>query len=124
MQVEIAPTERLLIVRVKEPRLDSSLALELQALIEEWTAAGFRQVILDLAAVDFIDSTILGVIVQWFKRLRTGQQGDAGTGGGDLVICNIGFKVRSLLQLTRMDRVFTLYEDDSEALRAMTDAPW
>ena len=101
-------------------RLDSSLAMEFQALIETWSDEGCFHIILDLTDVDFIDSTILGVVVQWFKRVR-GKQGDTdGTVGGNLAICNIGFKIASLLKLTRMDRVFSMYDNEDEAVQALT----
>lgn len=120
MKVETIAKDRVLIVRMVESRLDASLAMDLQAFVEKWTEDGYFRIILDLAHVDFIDSTTLGVIVQWFKRVR-GKQGDGdGPIDGDLVICNIGFKVESLLELTRMDRVFTIYGDDLEAFHAMT----
>lgn len=120
MQVISTPEGQLLIVKIQENRLDSSLAVEFQVHINNWIEEGYLWVVLDLSEVDFVDSTILGVIIQWFKRVRsTGSEMDGG-GGGNLVICNIGFKIRSLLQLTRMDRVFTVFKDQAEAVQAMT----
>lgn len=124
MQVETVPKGRVLIVRIQENRVDSSLAMEFQSLIETWTGEGYLRIILDLSMVDFIDSTILGVIIQWFKRVRVKEGNAAGSGEGNLVICNIGFKIDSLLKLTRMDRVFSIYADDAEALDAIAgDSP-
>ena len=120
MQVETVSRERVLIVRIQESRFDSSLAMEFQSLIEKWAEEGHFHIIVDLGEVDFIDSTILGVIVQWFKRVR-GEKGEvAGSAGGNLVICNIGFKIESLLKLTRMDRVFSIYGNEPEAFQAIS----
>jgi anti-sigma B factor antagonist len=60
---------------------------------------GHRSVVLDLADLDFIDSTGIGVMVAGAKRLR----GD----GGDLVIRSPRPPVQKVLQLTGLDRVFT-----------------
>lgn len=120
MQVETVSRERVLIVRVQESRFDSSLAMEFQSLIEKWADEGYVRIILDLREVDFIDSTILGVIVQWFKRVSREPGETSESEGGNLVICNIGFKIESLLKLTRMDRIFSVYANDSEAFQAMS----
>ena len=58
------------------------------------------EIILDVSAVDFIDSSGLGVLVAVLKRLRHI--------GGDLVVRAPSPSLRRLLAVTRLDTVFTM----------------
>jgi len=121
MQVKSKKENNVLIVTFQEQRLDSALAMEFQAFIRDWLDEGNMSFILDLSEVDFIDSTFLGIIIQWLKEVRTERsQKSEGKKKGDLVLCGLGFKVASLLKLTRMDRVFTIYSDLTLAVQTVT----
>ncbi len=65
------------------------------------------RIILDLEQTQAIDSTALGAIVQVFKTLKNRD--------GTLSLCNVGGGVRRVLAITRVDRVFPIYDDLSSA---------
>lgn len=71
--------------------------------------AGARRVLVDLSASTFIDSTILGVMLEGHKRFRT-------DGGGEVGIVCVEPQIRKLLRVTTLDRVFQLYDHRSEGL--------
>jgi len=83
---------------------------ELRNLINEKVEAGYRKIIIDITAVEFIDSTFLGVIVGSIKKVTKLK--------GDLKL--IGFKpaVRSMFELTRLFRVFETFGDLQEAVKS------
>jgi anti-sigma B factor antagonist len=60
-------------------------------------ADGVTHVVLDLAAMTFIDSTGLGVIVGTLKRLREA--------GGDLVLRSPSRSTRKVLEITGLTRI-------------------
>jgi len=66
--------------------------------------------IFDFEQTQAIDSTALGAMVQVFKTLRTQ--------GGHLSLCNVGSGVRRVLAITRVDRVFPIYDDLDAAVLA------
>ena len=71
---------------------------------------GARQVVVDLSAVTFIDSTALGVLVHSAKRL--------GPDGGALhIVCGPG-GVRRILEITGLAGVFAIHPTLDEALAA------
>jgi len=72
--------------------------------------SGFNKIIVDLSAVEFLDSTFLGVIVGTLKK--TVKQ------GGDLKL--VGFKppVRAMFELTRLFRVFETYTELQDAIKS------
>jgi len=121
MQVRSRKENNILFVTFQDQRLDSALALEFHTLVRNWLDEEHVHIVLDLSQVDFIDSTFLGVIIQWLKAVRMdGPHRNEGKKRGDLALCGLGFKVTSLLKLTRMDRVFTIYGDLTEAVQNLT----
>jgi anti-anti-sigma factor len=83
---------------------------ELKHRINEKVDKGYRKVIVDISAVEFVDSTFLGVIVGSLKKVAKLN--------GDLKL--VGFKppVRSMFELTRLFRVFETYGDLQEAIKS------
>ncbi len=65
--------------------------------------------IIDVSAVEFIDSTGLAVLVNALKRVRDS--------GGNLCLCGVTPAVRTILHLTRLDRLFQIYANVETAVR-------
>jgi len=73
-------------------------------------SAGQTRVILNLRAVDFIDSTGLGAMVICFTTLKKA--------GGALKLCNLAEREIELLVLTKLTSVFELFDDEQHALNS------
>lgn len=69
----------------------------LRSLIAETVAGGHTHVIIDLSECEFIDSSGLGALVAGLKTARQA--------GGDLRIARPTDQVRTVLELTNLDRV-------------------
>jgi len=67
-------------------------------------------VVVDLTGVDFLDSAGVGVLVGLFKNSRLR--------GGRARFCGMTPGVRSVLELIQLDRIFEIYDDAEEAVRA------
>ena len=109
MQIEGKQVDGLLVVTPLEKRLDASAAADFKGKMVDWINAGHQRIILDLSRVDFVDSSGLGAIVSCLKTLG---------GNGDLIICCVRETVMSLFQLTRMNRVFQMFNSEAEAIQA------
>ena len=83
-------------------RLNMVAAGRLRELIGESVAEGHPRIAVDLANVDFIDSSGLGALISGLKTARRA--------GGDLRIAAPNEQVRLVLQLTNMERIFTAYD--------------
>lgn len=92
-------------------RLDASQAEGLRSLLNQAMAAGNYTLVLDLDSVNLVDSTILGVVVGAFRNLPE---------GGRLVLCAVSENVASLLHLTHLDRILSVYSSRDEAVAALT----
>ncbi|MEJ2505252.1 MAG: STAS domain-containing protein [Ignavibacteriaceae bacterium] len=71
---------------------------------------GYKKIIADLSACEFIDSTFLGTLVISLKKVTSL--------GGDLRL--VGFKpaVHSMFELTRMYRVFETFNTKKDAINS------
>jgi len=72
---------------------------------------GRSSLVIDMGRVAFIDSAGLGSLISALKALRAN--------GGDLKLANIGEQVYSVLEMTRLLRVFDTYETSEDALSAL-----
>jgi anti-sigma B factor antagonist len=96
------------VVLTPEGKFNLVAAPPLKARIDDLVAAGKAHVVVDLHAVDFIDSSGLGALIGGLKAAR--QQ------DGDLRIAAAGAQVRAVLKLTNLDRILTPYATVEEAL--------
>ncbi len=78
--------------------------------IREDMAAGGKDFILNLADVDYIDSTGLGAMVICFTTLRKA--------GGRLKLENLNRRTVELLVLTKLTTVFELFNDEQDAVNS------
>jgi anti-sigma B factor antagonist len=72
-----------------------------------------NRIILDLSSVSYIDSTGLGVLVSALKEAIRKE--------GDIRLINPSDQVRMLLEMTRVDTVFSTYADQKAALNSYVD---
>lgn len=107
MQLTIKEEKNITIVAVLDSRLDASIAPEFKSQMEEIIHQGNQQIILDISAISFMDSSSLGAMVGVLKAMGN---------NGKLVITGSSGIVLELFRLTRMDRVFTLANDEDEAM--------
>ena len=71
------------------------------------------KLVLDLAGVDFMDSSGLGVVVTCFGLINEA--------GGQCRVAGAGEQVRRLFRITEVDTLFVLDESLEESLRALGD---
>lgn len=89
-----------LVITLAETRLDHMIAAEFRDHVLRRAAGGAEQLVLDLSAVQFMDSSGLGAIVGIRKRLGWGVR---------IVLAGLRSPVYRVFQLARMTEVFTFY---------------
>ena len=97
-----------MIIFVREERLDAHNSEELKAEMNRLFAAGSNELIIDLKDVRFIDSSGLGALVSGFKNASTRQ--------GSLKLASLQTQVKSMFELTRLHRVFDIFQTADDAL--------
>lgn len=91
-------------------KLNMVHAQRLREEIASLVSAGSNRIVIDLAAVDFLDSSGLGALIGGLKATRQA--------GGDLRIAGANEQVLLVLQLTNLDRVLTPYANSESAFES------
>lgn len=105
MQIKQRVVNHVLALRI-EGRLEAATLHQLKAVLADATQSTYF--VFDLAHTDFIDSMGLASLVSALKLARSR--------GGDLILVNCSVEVRTILELTAMDKVFVMAANVQEAL--------
>ncbi|MFN8495804.1 MAG: STAS domain-containing protein [Caldilineaceae bacterium] len=90
-------------------RLDAHQAKQVDKTLAEVIHPTSHTVV-NLSKAHFIDSTGLSVLIKGVKHHREQQ--------GDLVLCALQQPVRIIFELTRLEKIFTIYPTEEEAIQA------
>lgn len=80
--------------------LDVTTAHRLRAALAELIHAGYRDVVLDLAELDFLAAAGLGVLIDSHTALQAA--------GGGLTLSNLPRTVQRVLSITELDKTLTV----------------
>jgi anti-sigma B factor antagonist len=89
--------------------LDLYNAQQVREALAEAAAAAPQRVVVDLGEVEFIDSTALGVLIEARTRLNNRRA---------FLLAAPGLETRRALEISGLDRHFTVHDSVSEALLA------
>lgn len=106
MQIHIDNFKNYKIIHLNDSRFDYEIASQFKEEIMKMIKDGSLNFVINLKNVDFIDSFGLSSLVALFKYIK---------GNGDIVLCNLSERAISLLSLTRMDKIFNIFESIEEA---------
>ena len=90
-------------------RFDAHEVIPVRDWLKEQSDSGQVRLVVNLAEVNFVDSSALSTLVQGLKHCREK--------GGDLSLCNLQQPVRVIFELTRLDKAFTIYTDEKSAFQ-------
>lgn len=111
MNIDFTLSRGITVARLLDPRLDAAGAADFKARVGDRLEAGSSLLVLDLAAVEFVDSTGLSAILSAFRRLPAE--------GGALALAGCRKPVVDLIKLTRLDRVLRLFDTAEEAVATL-----
>ena len=85
-------------------------SVTLRDTVRELLAKGQKKILLNLADVNYIDSSGIGELVSAYTTVRNQ--------GGDLKLLKLTKKVHDLLQITKLYTVFDVKDDEAAAVKA------
>jgi anti-sigma B factor antagonist len=112
MYIDVAHQDGTIIVRPAGDRLDIEVAAEFRGMLLSLIEQGHRQLVVDLKDVMFIDSSGLGALVSALKTLKRSSS------AGDVRLARVQPPVVSLLEIIRLNRVFTSYPSVEQAVQS------
>jgi anti-sigma B factor antagonist len=89
--------------------LDLYNAAQVRSALDEARAEAPERIVVDLGQVDFIDSTALGILIETRTKLENRD---------GLLLAAPGLETRRALQISGLDKLFTVHDTVPEALGA------
>jgi anti-sigma B factor antagonist len=86
-----------------EGRFDAKAASEARQVLQQVLDFGYTNLLIDMSAVTFMDSSGLGVLISALRKCRAA--------GGNLGLCGVPESVALVLRLTSMEKVLTCFDD-------------
>lgn len=108
MKYETEVKNNVTIIRIKEERLDATVAPELKAQLLVHSKKGDSNVLIDLQDVDYSDSSGLGAILFGIRQYRAS--------GMRIKLVNVQPRVLTLIRIAKLDEVVESFDDEDEAL--------
>jgi anti-sigma B factor antagonist len=108
MQLQTEQHPGYTLARMPVTRLDAAVASALRSATADLANQGRFRVVLDLAGVEFVDSSGLGALIHMHKTLEP---------QGRLALCNVDPKVTQLFKVTRLQRIFAIAGNADEAAK-------
>jgi anti-sigma B factor antagonist len=97
-------------VLVLNGRLDASCAKEVKDKVRELTKQHRVKLVIDMAGVDFIDSSGLGSLVASLRSVNKN--------GGEIKVAALQDQVRAIFELTRLHRIFDIFDNFEDAAKS------
>jgi anti-sigma B factor antagonist len=80
--------------------------------VRELLGKGNKKILLNLGDVNYIDSSGIGELVSAYTTVKNQ--------GGELKLLNLTKKVHDLLQITKLDTVFDVKDDEAAAVKSFS----
>jgi len=110
LEIEQREHEGIVILDLKGRITLGAEASELRDKVKELNDAGSHNLVLDLAKVDYIDSTGLGALVMCATSLRRSQ--------GNVKLLSLNRRTCELLVMTKLATVFEIFTEEQDAVNS------
>ena len=98
------------IVRVGESRLMYPLLSEFSNVVTQLIASGEKKILVDLAAVGYVDSATIGCLMDLYRQ--------ASSAGGALKLAGVQKRVETMLTMTGAQNFIEVHADEPTAVKS------
>lgn len=91
--------------------IDKGQTTGLMEQIDKLLSSGKKSIVLDLGGLRYMNSSGLNVLVNILTKTRNA--------GGEVLVCHLSEKVRSLLVVTKLDTIFHILPSVEEAIKKL-----
>jgi anti-sigma B factor antagonist len=110
MKLTIDRTNDVAIVRVGDARLMYPMLSEFSSTVTDLIGAGERRVLIDLSAVNYVDSASIGCLMDLYRQ--------ATAAGGAVKLSGVQKRVETMLTMTGAQNFLEMHPDEASALRS------
>jgi anti-sigma B factor antagonist len=108
MKFDLREKNGVVIITIEGKMVGGPDATLLSEKLHECIEAGKKLVLVDMAKVDWMNSSGLGILIGGLSTVR-GR-------GGSLKLLHVGKKPRELFAITKLDRIFEMHDEEESAL--------
>ena len=91
--------------------IDLNSSPQMRKAFGELIDKGTTKVIVDLKQVSYIDSSGLATLIEVMQKIKKNR--------GAMSLVNMSDKIRNLFEITKLDKLFSIYRTQEEALAAV-----
>ena len=107
MSVKIETKNGLTVCHV-EGEVDINSSPAIKKSFDKLIAAKTPKIVINLSKVTYVDSSGLATLVELLKNMRSY--------GGKMRLTNLSSKVKSLFEITKLEKLFEIMADEAEAI--------
>ncbi|MFT7590009.1 MAG: anti-sigma B factor antagonist [Limisphaerales bacterium] len=107
MEYDIQKADELIILSLRGRLLGEHQTIGISEEIDEQISLGVINIIVDLTALEFINSTGLNFLLTLLTKVRKAD--------GEVVLCNMNTLLRTLMITTKLNSFFTITDDMNNA---------
>ena len=111
MQLAVEELGDVRVVRVREAKLTYPILAPFFAEVRQLVEAGARKLVLDLAAVTYIDSASIGCLMDIHRLLRDKE--------GALRLSGLQPRVETMISMTGVHKIIPIHREEAEALASL-----
>jgi anti-anti-sigma factor len=115
MQLAFEEKGDVTIVRVQEAKLTYPVLAAFFSEVRQRVEGGARRMLMDLAAVSYLDSASIGCLMDVHRLLQEH--------GGTLRLAGLQPRVETMISMTGVHKIVALHRDEQDALAAFGAAP-
>jgi anti-anti-sigma factor len=108
MNLTTSHVGRIAVLRIHEARLTHPMLPDLAARAGGVIASGHPNLLVDLSAVNYLDSATIGCLMDLYRQ--------ATAGGGTVKLCGVQKRVETMLTMTGAHNFLEFHADESSAL--------
>ena len=98
--LRIQETDNTSVVNVNQERLDISIAKKMLDSLQDVLVGSHKDIIINLRLVNYMDSSVLGVLVNFQKSAKDQ--------GKNLIITGLSPSIKKIFELTKLDKYFEI----------------
>lgn len=108
MKFELKEKSRVMVLAIEGKMVGGPDAALLSEKLHELIEKGQKHFVVNLEKVDWMNSSGLGILIGGLTTVRNH--------GGEFRLCLLGAKLKEILEITKLDRVFSSYDSEEKAI--------
>ncbi len=110
MNIKQSPQDNVMVLELSGKIMGGPDFDKFKGEITDLVEGGYKNVILDMSGVPWINSTGLGILITGYHSIKAAE--------GTMKICNVKERVLSIFYISQLENIFDVYETRDEALKA------